>query len=178
MIEKGFRNELKHVLRLKTLLEGDTVLPLRIEITPESLDLRRFRLTLSGVPSLTGTPPRTVDRFTLSVEVPSGYPQHDIPIIHFVDPIPFHPHVFPHGEICWGTESSPQVDLFLVDWLRGVVEYLQYDRDQGSLLRINPESPANKIAMEWWLSNHHLISSLVKPIDLGRLRTWINHSRG
>jgi ubiquitin-protein ligase len=178
MSEERFKNELKQILRLKTLLDGDTVLPLRFEITPESLNLRRFRLTLSGVTSLAGSSHRTANKFILLVEVPAGYPRTAIPNIRFVDPIPFHPHVYESGKICWGTVSSPQVDLFLVDWLRGVIEYLQYDQDQGSLLRIDPTSPANSTAMEWWLANSRRISSFVRPIDLSRLRFWINRSRG
>jgi ubiquitin-protein ligase len=155
MSEERFKNELEQVLRLKALLDGDTVLPLRFEITPESLNLRRFRLTLSGVTSLAlaGSSHRNANKFILSVEVPPGYPRTAIPNIRFVDPIPFHPHVHKWGEICWGTGNSPRVDLFLVDWLRGVIEYLQYNQDQGSLFRIEPESPANKTAMEWWLVN-------------------------
>src|SRR3954464_10071030 len=103
MSEERFKNELKQVLRLKTLLDGDTVLPLRFEVTPESLDLRRFRLTLSGVTSLAGSEHRIADKFTLLVEVPTGYPRTAIPNIRFVDPIPFHPHVWESGAICWGT---------------------------------------------------------------------------
>jgi ubiquitin-protein ligase len=178
MSEQRFRNELKQLLRLKTLLDGDTVLPLRFEITPESLDLRRFRLTLSGITSLAGSPHRTADKFTLLVEVPTGYPQTKIPNIRFIEPVPFHPHVYLNGIICWGTGNTAQIDLFLVDWFRGIVEYLQYDQDHRSLLRIDPGSPANRIALEWWLANSHRISSFVKPIDLRRLRYWIDHSRG
>lgn len=178
MGEQRFRNELKQLLRLKTLLDGDKVLPLRFEITSESLNLRRFRLTLRGVTSLVENSSRTADRFTLLVEVPDAYPESRIPKISFVDPKPFHPHVHPWGEICWGTRYSPQIDLFLVDWFRGVIEYLQYDQDGGSLLRIDARSPANNAAMNEWLADPQRIYALIKPLDLPRFRYWINRSRG
>jgi ubiquitin-protein ligase len=176
--EERFQNELKQLWRLKKLLDRDTVLPLRIEITPKSLNKRRFELTIRGVTSLTGTSQTKANKFNLMIEVPMRYPEEEIPNIRFLDPKPFHPHVWEGGAICWGSGSSPQYDLFLVDWVRSIVEYLQYNQHQGSLLRINTISAANKTAMQWWVENARRIPSFVPPIDLNRLRYWINQSRG
>ncbi len=182
MSDERFENEIKQLNRLKTLLEQDSILPLRFDLERLSLDFRRFKLTIRGIKSLISNPnsgsSNTASTFIITVQVPSGYPWNAIPDIRFQQPIPFHPHVWPDGRICWGTANAPQPDLALADWIRGVVEYLQYNQDQGSLLRINPDSPANREATDWWQRNVASLSRYVPPIDIARLRRWIERSRG
>lgn len=166
MSDERFENEIKQLNRLKTLLEQDSILPLRFDLERLSLDFRRFKLTIRGIKSLISNPSsgssNTASTFIITVKVPSGYPWYAIPDIRFQQPISFHPHVFPDGRICWGTDNNkPQPDLFLADWIRGVVEYLQYNQDQGSLLKMNPSSPANGTAMDWWQTNARNISDYV-----------------
>jgi len=176
-----FKREMDHLLRLKTILDSDTILPLRFDVEPLSLDLRRSKITIKGIRSLTGNPDQTAactgDRFTITMEVPQGYPWNAIPNIRFGSPVPFHPHVWTNGGICWGTANAPQPDRWLADWFRGVVEYLQYNQDPVSMLRINPDSPANSSAMVWWQSKGSSISRYVTSIDMSRLRFWIDQLR-
>ncbi len=182
MLEERYRREIQHLLRLKEILEHDTVLPLRIEIRRQSLGFRRFIVTITGIRSVvlprSGVEPSTANRFVVEVSVPSGYPHNAIPHIRFQAPIPYHPHVYRSGEICWGTGNTPQLDLWLADWIRAVIEYLQYNQDPGSALRINPRSPANGEALRWWRQHQRSLRRYVPPIDMGRLRRWIDATRG
>lgn len=178
MNNERFRNEFNQLIKLKSLLENDAILPLRFDIERLTLEGKKFKLVISGITCLVNNPEQTARTFTLTVEVPSGYPNTAIPNIKFQDCIPFHPHIFPGGSICWGTGSVPQPDLILADWIRGVVEYLQYNQDRGSMLKINHDSPANRDARDWWQRNKRNISHYIPPIDMNRLRFWINQSRG
>jgi len=176
-----FTNEITQLTRLKAVLDRDSVLPLRFDIQRLTLDHRRFKLTIRGISSLIRNPsfsssPATANSFTLIVNVPSGYPWHQIPDIRFQEPFPFHPHIWPDGRVCWGTSNTPQPDLTLSDWLYNVIEYLQYNRE--ALLRMNPNSPANQAALEWWKGNKQSISRYVPPIDMARLRLLIDRLRG
>lgn len=176
-----FTNEITQLTRLKVVLDSDSVLPLRFDIQRLSLDHRRFKLIIRGIQSLIRNPSfssssATANSFTLMVTVPLGYPWTQIPDIKFQDPVPFHPHIWQDGRVCWGTSNTPQPDLTLSDWLYNVIEYLQYN--QGALLRMNPYSPANRDALEWWQGNKQSISRYVPPIDMARLRLWIDRLRG
>jgi ubiquitin-protein ligase len=174
-----FTREIAQLPRLQGLLATDTVLPLRIEFERKSLDSRHSTIKLQGVSGLVRNPTETKNAtsstFTIDLRVPSAYPWHAIPQIQFVGTVPFHPHVFRDGRICWGTADKPQPDLMLVDWLARVVEYLQFN--QSSLIGINPNSPANGEALRWWQSNSSRISRYVPPVDLGRLRFWVNQAK-
>jgi hypothetical protein len=76
-----FTNEITQLTRLKVVLDRDSVLPLRFDIQRLTLDHRRFKLTIRGISSLIRNPslsPATANSFTLIVNVPSGYPWHQI----------------------------------------------------------------------------------------------------
>lgn len=182
MSDERFKNEINHLFKLRSVLENDLFLPIRFDIERSSLDFRRFKLTVRGIKSLISNPDsgssNTATAFAITVEVPLGYPWTAIPDIRFQKNIPFHPHVWSDGRICWGSGSAPQPDLALADWIRGVLEYLQYNQDQGSFLQINPNSPANKEAMDWWQRNKDNISRYVPKINMARLRSWIDRTRG
>lgn len=181
-MEDRFMNEINHLLRFKKVLDHDEVLPVRLEIKRLSLDFRHFRLTIRGLQSLVKNPSvhssPTADVFVLEVRVPPSYPWDAIPDFRFQNPVPFHPHIWPNGRICWGTSTVPQPDLALADWVRAVIEYLQYNQDPGSALRINPDSPANPEALRWWQQNRNSLRRYVPPIDMGRLRRWVDQTRG
>ncbi|MEN3335189.1 MAG: Ubiquitin-conjugating enzyme [Blastocatellia bacterium] len=182
MNEERFKTELNQLITIKRILQDDKILPLRFDIERLTLDHRRFKVTIRGITSLivgsSSSFPMTANNFPIRIEVPSGYPWHAIPSIRFESPIPFHPHVFTHGGICWGTGNSPNPDLTISDWIRGVVEYLQYNQDQASMLKINPSSPANREALNWWQQNNGSIRRYIPPIDMARFRVWINRTRG
>lgn len=181
-MDERFKNELSHLSRLKAVLDNDSILTLRLGIERQSLDFRRFRLTIEGTRSLVNNP--TVDSspvastFAVTVEIPSGYPWTKIPDIRFEQPIPFHPHVYPTGAICWGTGNDPQPDLTLADWVYLLVEYLQYNQDEGSHLRMNISDSANGAAGAWLDHNRRNISRYVPTINMPRLRAWVDRSRG
>lgn len=181
-MDERFKNELSHLSKLKAVLDKDSILPLRLGIERQSLDFRRFRLTIEGIRSLANNPAvhssPVASTFVITVRIPSGYPWTEIPDIRFEQPILFHPHVYSDGRICWGDGNDPQPDLTIADWVYRVVEYLQYNRDEGSHLRINLNDPANGAARDWWRQSRGNISRYVPAIDTGRLRAWIDRSRG
>lgn len=181
-MDERYQNEINHLMKIKTILDQDVNLTLRFEIERLSLDFRRFKVTIRGLQSLINNPNNSTrpvsDNFQIIVEVPSGYPWLAIPNIKFNPPIPFHPHIHKDGRICWGeTYNSPQPDLTIVDWIRGVVEYLQYNQDEGSFLRIGG-SPANSAAMDWWIENSKNLECYIPKINLRRFITWIDRTRG
>lgn len=171
--------EISQIARLQRLLEEDTVLPLRIKFERRTLDSRESRITLSGIRGLVGVPARpgdaTRNEFVIHLQVPPEYPWHRIPNIQFIGNIPFHPHVWANGTICWGTAGNPQPDLMLVDWLARIVEYLQFN--QTSLIGVNPNSPANGNALSWWQGHRNRLADFVPPIDLARLRFWMEQAK-
>jgi ubiquitin-protein ligase len=171
--------EIAQIPRLQHLLASDTVLPLRMSFERKSLDSRHSTIRFDGIQSMITDPGRsrrpTSSTFLIDLRVPSGYPWSAIPQIQFLDAVPFHPHVFRDGRICWGTADTPQPDLMLVDWIARVVEYLQFN--QASLIGINPNSPANSEALAWWRKNGASVARHVPPIDLARLRFWVNQSK-
>ncbi len=171
-----YRNEINHLLTLKELLDNDSILLLRFSVKPGSLDFRRFELIMSGLEGLITSPSDSSSykrtSFSISVEVPPGYPLLSIPLIKFLQPIPFHPHIFTTGNICWGTGNAPQLDLCLVDWFLRVVEYIAYVKTW-----INPDSPANGSAMRWWIANKRSVDRYIQPINLSRLRVWVDNAK-
>ncbi|MCX5799942.1 MAG: hypothetical protein NTX17_00935 [Candidatus Eisenbacteria bacterium] len=180
-MDDRLNNEMVRLRRLKTILDAESDIPLRLRIEGQSLDLRQFKLIIKGIRSLVSNPDsnrnHTADVFVITVRVPSGYPWVAVPDMRFMAPVPFHPQIWPDGTICWGL-GYPQPDLCVVDWVRGVVEYLQYNQDMESLLKINALSPANRAAMQWWTANANRISKYVPPVDLVRLRSLIDQTRG
>lgn len=180
MADQRLDNEKKHLLRLKVVLDKDAALQVRFEIIPLSLDYRTFRIVINGIKSLIFNPQVTTkyssSSFNTIWRIPSGYPWEAIPNIQFENPIPFHPHVWKDGRICWGTQNKAQPDYVLADWLRCLIEYLAFN--QNSLIQMNTGSPANSEANDLWKSNKSIIQRNISVIDMNRLRFWIDHSRG
>lgn len=177
------KNELRHLQRVKSILDIDHIIPLRLDIVERGLTSRQLVVTISGIQSLIKNPDSstqpTAATFTVLIELSSGYPWTAMPTIQFGSPVPFHPHVFASGNICWGKQyANPQPSLALADWIRGVVEYLQYNQEPGGFLDINANDPANTEASAWWKKNSRSISRYVLPIDMARLRFWIDQARG
>lgn len=177
MYEDRIRNEVVRLLKLKSLLNSDKVLPLRFDAERMSLDLRHWRLLIWGIRSPISAS-ITAERFNVSLQIPEGYPWQAIPYFEFEGTIPFHPHIYPGGKICWGSGNTANPDLTLVDWFRGLIEYLQHNQDHGSLYRMDPGSAANREALGWWQGHRSRISEYVPPIDMARLRFWIDQCHG
>lgn len=181
-MDERFNTEIRHLLKIKSILDADSILPLRFEVERKSLDFSRFELTIKGIQSLIGNPSlgssAIGDTFLVAAEIASGYPWSAVPGLRFRSPIPFHPHIWPDGRLCWGSGGTPQPDLALADWIRGIIEYLQYNQEEGSMWKIDANSPANPGAMEWWKRNRGNLSRYIRPIDMARLRAWIDRSRG
>lgn len=173
-------NELKHLTRLKNILDKDTILPIRFEIQKKSLDFRTFSITITGIKSLIKNPKLTsnysAQRFNTTWNIPIGYPWTRYPNIIFVSPIPYHPHIYTSGAICWGSLSGPQPDYALADWFRFIIEFLVIN--ENSLMKINTNSPANHDATKWWKSNNYLLYKYITRLDMPRLRFWIDRTRG
>jgi len=175
-----FDNEIKHLIRLKQIIDNDNILPLRFNIQRKSLNFRLFEISINGITSLVESPEISANfhssNFNTTWNIPVGYPWTAIPNIIFNKPIPFHPHVFRSGGICWGSLSTAQPDYTLADWLRCVIEYLV--QNKNTLIRINTSSPANHEATLWWSRNISNLNRYVSTIDLARFRYWIDRTRG
>lgn len=182
MSDEDVKKEVRHLERLKKDLDADMRVPLRFDIQRGGIGDRRLEITIRGIRSLVDDPSRTSDcvraTFTITVEIPPGYPWTEMPDIRFKSPIPFHPHIYTDGRICWGSTNKANPDFVLADWFRGVVEYLQYSQDPGSMLILNPNSPANSHAMQWWKGNRGTVTKYVPPIDMARFRALVDRSRG
>lgn len=181
MVDKRVPNERQHLLRLKTMLDKDSVLPVRFQVINPNLDFTSFRITITGLRSLIALPTPgyncTATTFSMTWNLPPGYPWNAFPTIQFTSPIPFHPHVWiKTGSICWGSANRAEPDLVLADWLGRIIEYLSYN--QNSLVRMNPSSPANLDAKNWWMNNKGQLPSYVTAVDMNRLRFWIENTRG
>lgn len=178
-----YKQEYLQLSRLVQLLNADTNVPIRLAIQPEDLSRRKFKLRISGMRSLVANPDSNSAparaTFNLRVSIPPGYPSRESPDIWFEDPIPFHPHVFLDGRICWGTAWRAQRNLMLADWIRGVIEFLEYYQDPGSSFGINEDSPANPEAMSWWHGHRDSIARYVPPVrSLSRFRLLIDRAKG
>jgi ubiquitin-protein ligase len=182
--EEKYRNELGHLIRLQSLLVSEQVLPLRIGLHWQNLRKTKFKLSLVGVEGLVANP-AVASNFKCSsheieVEVPPEYlsltrTRENAPKMVFARPL-FHPHVYKHGAICWGTGKATEEDIFLVDWMVAAIEYIQYVPE-----RINPASPAHdwgREALNWYSSNRSRIGKYLNALDLSRLRRLVGLSKG
>jgi ubiquitin-protein ligase len=98
------------------------------------------------------------DAHTLRVVLPSGYPLEEPARASVLTPI-FHPHVFKGSNVvCVGTQRT--VSEFLDAFVRRMFDVLRFDPQY-----LNPNSPANREAMEWAAKSGHLF-----PLDPAGLR--------
>lgn len=181
MSDDSIKREIDHLMRVKRMLDADRQMPLRLDIRQEGLSGRKLNISISGIRGLVADPQQSPSPvrayFQVSLEIPPGYPHTAIPVIKFVNPVPFHPHIYTHGGICWGTSNAPQPSLWLADWVRLLIEYLQYNQDPTVMLKLNSASPANSTALAWWSSHGRDLPRYVPRVDLPRLQTLINRAR-
>lgn len=181
-----FYNELKQLHNLAGMLEANSGLRVSLSVKRLTLDFRSFGVNLSGLRSLVKKPPSVSqlqdavsDSFNVLFSVPRDYP-FSKPDIKFDRPIPFHPHIWRDGRICWGTLGDPRasqqdwITRMLVGWVGAIVEYLQYE--EGTI-RINSGSPANSEAMDWWRSHSKDIRKYVPAIDMAKFRKLIEEAK-
>lgn len=176
-LRRRVNNEIVMLMRLAEIIRLDPELPVALDVTHDpDRNMLRLQLDIVGL-ALLGNDPKPVPRFTVSVRLPSDYPL-SAPEFKFDHPVPFHPHVWRDGRICWGTAlNRPRPDLMLVDWVRGVFDYLQFSQDPASLLLIDPSSPANVQALHWYNSNRASLLKYVPPIDMARFRALVEQAR-
>jgi ubiquitin-protein ligase len=179
-----YANELSQLSKLQELLQQDVKLPLRIELHWQNLRKTEFTLILKGVEGLVGKPgstrPFKSGTHTIGVLIPARYLElnrmrEDAPKMSFRQPI-FHPHVFASGQVCWGISAIPAGDIFLVDWVLTLIEYIQYVPE-----RIESSSPAGEQgsqALEWWRTNRSRLSQYLALLDMDRLRLLVKRSKG
>lgn len=177
MSDVRFKNEIAQLGRLRELLAKDRQLTLRLDLTPTSLTWREFKIGISGLSALAidGGGWSHAKKFQVRVQVPADYPHGAPPFFKFEQPVPFHPHIWSGGNICWGTQQRPQPNLMLVDWVRALIDYLQFGQDAN--VQINRHSPANSAALAWYESHQTRLSEYVPRIDMERLRAWIERAR-
>jgi len=151
------------------LLAHDIKTPVRISMNYLTLDKRQFILTITGI-----TSPVILDNgytygntFRVRVEVPDGFPE-AIPNIKFEQAIPFHPHVFRSGNICWGTynvgsASNPS----LIVWVVNLLYYLEYN--QHPAYQMNMNSPANVTARDFYMQHRTTIVRGITQANMKRV---------
>jgi hypothetical protein len=168
------KEELRQLLAFRDKINEDRLLGLRLEISqpPGVIDFSQLVVKFVGLTTLVvsgGSYTKTRDPISLSMTIPSGHASQTKVKTAFLRPVPFHPHVYTSGEICWGNVSNADSSSWtLVMWIMAAIEYLQLNQD--SFIGINPHSPANPIANGWWRSNRGSISREVPQIDLAKLR--------
>jgi ubiquitin-protein ligase len=153
----------------KRLLSFDIVTPVRISMAYKTVDKRQFVVTISGVNS-----PIVVDSgydygktFQVHFDVPAEFPT-AIPVIKFAQPIPFHPHVYRSGDICWGTynvgnPSNPS----LIVWVVNLLYYLEYN--QHPAYQMNLLSPANVVARNTYQQQQSTILRRISEMHMHRV---------
>lgn len=177
MSEVRFNTEIAQLGRLCQLLASDRRLTLRLELKRQGLTWRKFFLGIHGLSALavSGEGWTHASNFWVDVTVPPTYPDQP-PIFQFQKPtIPFHPHIWVTGAICWGSANRARRDLMLIDWVRDLIDYLQFG--QGASMAINRNSPANSKAVAWHDSNKSRIGQFVPRIDMERLRFFVDQAR-
>ncbi len=100
----------------------------------------RMRLTVRTAPNDL-FPQSVLPSTVLEIRLGAQYP-FQAPTAH-LDPVPFHPNVFPAGVICLGGKWSPSegMDLFITR----IAKLLSFDP-----LLVNTQSPANGEAARWY----------------------------
>jgi ubiquitin-protein ligase len=153
----------------RRLLANDIITPVRISMNYLDLAKREFILTITGVksPIITPTGYSYGDTFRIKITVPDGFPE-AIPVIKFERVIPFHPHVFRSGDICWGTYNVGQVsNPSLIVWVVNLLYYLEYN--QHPAYQMNVLSPANVMARDAYQQQRDIIVRGISPTHMERV---------
>lgn len=90
-------------------------------------------------------PGKAMNTCKVKITLPANYPYDAPDTIMVSDPLVYHPHWFISGRYCpgsWGVSES------LLRYTEKMIETLQNNPDL-----INPDSPANTDAMNWYLRN-------------------------
>ena len=166
------QEELRQLLGFRDLIGADPKIAFRIEIAREAHDYSQLLVKFIGLTTLVvngSSYRKTTEPITAHFSIPPGHAATTRVTISFRQPVPFHPHVFPSGSICWGSVSNEDAGSWtLVMWTIALLEYVQFN--QQTFIGINPNSPANRDANDWWKSHRTSISRNVPPVDLARVR--------
>lgn len=153
----------------RRLLANDIITKVRISTYYLNLAKREFILTITGVksPIITPTGYTWGDTFRVKITVPDGFPE-IIPVIKFEHVIPFHPHVFRSGDICWGTYNDGQVsNPSLIVWVVNLLYYLEWN--QHPAYQMNMQSPANVTARDAYKQQRDIIVGGILPTHMERV---------
>lgn len=179
-LDQSRKEELRQLLTFRDLISADKRVPFTIEIEKEALDYSRLLVRFVGLKTLVVDGPghRThTGPITALVTIPPGHAALNRVSISFRDPVPFHPHVFTSGSICWGSVAQSDAGSWtLVLWTLALLEYLMMN--QKSFIGINPSSPANRNALNWWSSNKNRLASEITQVDLNYVRQLSQKARG
>lgn len=156
--------ELNYLFTFANLVNADVKLGLRIEIKRCNFTFSEFNVNLIGIkfPVKENGKVRFQNEAVVHVKVPSGYPFQANPILRFFEPIPFHPHIYTNGEICFG-DLNIMIDYTLLEWLLLIFEILSY-RSKNSIFKLSG-SLANSEAYDWLKLN-----GAPNNLDISRLR--------
>lgn len=156
----------------QSYLSHDIITKIRISMAYQSVDKRRFMLTISGVksPVIANSEYTYADEFQAQFDIPDAFPT-AIPVIKFQHPIPFHPHVFRSGSICWGTYNVGNATKpSLIVWVVNLLYYLEYN--QHPAYRMNLDSPANMTARNLYMQNPASITQNIPRFKMFRVVRW------
>ena len=166
------QEELRQLMVFRDLIAADPQVRFTIKLTKDALDYSRLLVTFNGLATLTVNGSgfqKHAGPVSARFTIPPGHAATTRVSIGFTGPVPFHPHVYTNGSICWGNVASSESGSWtLVLWTIALLEILQLN--QQSFIGINPQSPANPDANRWRNSHQNQIGREVPPIDLARVR--------
>jgi ubiquitin-protein ligase len=87
-------------------------------------------------------PEQVLRNVELKIQIPSGYPFKSPPVAT-LQPVVFHPNVYPSGQVCLG--SKWLISEFLDLLVKRVIRIITYQEDV-----LNEASPANREAVDWY----------------------------
>ena len=96
-----------------------------------------------------GLLPKKQDRTVVEVSVTALNTAPRAKVVAGLSQVPFHPNWYNHGSVCNGTGWEGK-EMWLSDYICFVGELLQFKAS-----RINPNSPANHAANDWWKANRN-----------------------
>lgn len=116
---------------------------------------QQYDLAIDGIETLVGANRGTIrKRHRFIIELPPEYPLQQ-PTIRFKETI-FHPNWYSDGRVCFGTQWVPgdKLSELVID----IIKMMTFEI-------VNPRSPANSTANDWYLQNAGRIKNVVPKIQ-------------
>lgn len=176
------QEELKQLVIFKDLANSQANIGFKLDLkkAPGNLDYSDLLVTVSGLKVLvvSGSGYRaTTEGIPARFVIPPGHPNSSRVSVSFTNPVPFHPHVYTNGSICWGSVATSDAGSWtLTLWTIAVLEYLQMN--QRTFIGVNTNSPANSSANAWYQQNRRKLDRTLPSLDFSRIRKLADQAIG